>query len=103
MGRFVSADTLVSGFNNPQAINRLSYVTNNPLKYIDPTGHRRVYDDLIDDWVEWPDEEEEEEEEPSLPIGSHEWLIPEEPGRSEDDWKWDDPTASFFSRCRNCG
>jgi hypothetical protein len=27
------------GPNNPQALNRYSYVLNNPLKYTDPTGH----------------------------------------------------------------
>jgi hypothetical protein len=39
LGRFASADTLVPDPTNPQAYNRYSYVVNNPLKYIDPTGH----------------------------------------------------------------
>ena len=39
LGRFLSADTVVPGPNNPQAFNRYSYVLNNPLKYTDPTGH----------------------------------------------------------------
>ncbi|MBI1801246.1 MAG: RHS repeat-associated core domain-containing protein, partial [Chloroflexi bacterium] len=38
-GRFLSADTLVPGAGNPQALNRYSYALNNPLKFIDPTGH----------------------------------------------------------------
>ncbi|MBU0492465.1 MAG: RHS repeat-associated core domain-containing protein, partial [Chloroflexi bacterium] len=39
LGRFVSADTVVPGAGNPQALNRYAYVLNNPLKYTDPTGH----------------------------------------------------------------
>lgn len=32
------------GYTNPQNLNRYSYVTNNPLRYTDPTGHMRVED-----------------------------------------------------------
>lgn len=39
IGRFISADTIVPDPADPQAFNRYSYVLNNPLKYIDPTGH----------------------------------------------------------------
>jgi RHS repeat-associated protein len=39
LGRFLSADTIVPQAGNPQALNRYSYVNNNPLKYIDPSGH----------------------------------------------------------------
>jgi RHS repeat-associated protein len=39
VGRFVSADSIVPGAGNPQSLNRYSYTLNNPLKYIDPTGH----------------------------------------------------------------
>ena len=39
LGRFISADTLVPEPGNPQALNRYAYVTNNPLRYTDPTGH----------------------------------------------------------------
>jgi RHS repeat-associated protein len=39
IGRFISADTMVPGFSNPQSLNRYSYCWNNPLKYVDPTGH----------------------------------------------------------------
>jgi len=39
LGRFLSADTVVSSYANPQDLNRFSYVLNNPLRYIDPTGH----------------------------------------------------------------
>jgi hypothetical protein len=30
------------GPQNPQALNRYSYVLNNPVRYTDPTGHRRI-------------------------------------------------------------
>ncbi len=39
IGRFISADTIVPQPFNPQSLNRYSYCLNNPLKYIDPTGH----------------------------------------------------------------
>ncbi len=39
LGRFLSADTTMSGISNPQNLNRFSYVANNPLRYTDPTGH----------------------------------------------------------------
>jgi RHS repeat-associated protein len=39
IGRFISADTIVQDPSNPQTLNRYSYCLNNPLKYIDPTGH----------------------------------------------------------------
>src|SRR5437879_6246075 len=37
--RFMSADTIVPGAGNPQALNRYSYVLGNPLKYTDSSGH----------------------------------------------------------------
>jgi RHS repeat-associated protein len=39
LGRFISADTVVPEPGNPQSLNRFSYVGNNPLKYVDPSGH----------------------------------------------------------------
>ena len=38
LGRFISADTIVPDPGNPQDLNRYSYVRNNPLFYVDPTG-----------------------------------------------------------------
>jgi RHS repeat-associated protein len=39
VGRFVSADSIVPEPANPQTLNRYAYTLNNPLKYIDPSGH----------------------------------------------------------------
>ncbi len=47
LGRFLQADTVVPGAGNPQAYNRYSYVLNNPLRYIDPTGHENEASDFI--------------------------------------------------------
>jgi RHS repeat-associated protein len=38
IGRFASADIIVPNPADPQSYNRYSYVLNNPLKYIDPSG-----------------------------------------------------------------
>ncbi len=40
LGRFIQPDPIVSDPNDPQAFNRYSYVVNNPVLYIDPTGFR---------------------------------------------------------------
>jgi RHS repeat-associated protein len=37
--RFLSGDTVVPGAGEPQALNRYAFVLNNPLRYIDPSGH----------------------------------------------------------------
>jgi RHS repeat-associated protein len=39
LSHFLSADTIIPDEVNPQALNRYSYVLNNPLKNVDPTGH----------------------------------------------------------------
>jgi hypothetical protein len=38
LGRWLSPDTIVPDPVSPQQFNRFSFVSNNPLKYIDPTG-----------------------------------------------------------------
>ena len=40
IARFASADTIVPNPANPQSLNRFSYTRNNPLGFIDPSGHR---------------------------------------------------------------
>ena len=39
LGRFAQADTLVPDAYNPQDYDRYSYTRNNPLRYVDPSGH----------------------------------------------------------------
>jgi RHS repeat-associated protein len=39
MGRFMTPDSIVSDPSNPQSLNRYSYVLNNPLNLVDPTGN----------------------------------------------------------------
>jgi RHS repeat-associated protein len=39
LGRFASADTIVPQPGNPQSLNRYSYSANNPLRFVDPSGH----------------------------------------------------------------
>ncbi len=39
LGRFMQPDTIVPGGGNPQAYSRYTYVFNNPLNFIDPSGH----------------------------------------------------------------
>ncbi len=46
LGRFISADTITPRAFDPQALNRYTYVRNNPVKYVDPTGRAEVCDDF---------------------------------------------------------
>ncbi|HOT93452.1 MAG TPA: RHS repeat-associated core domain-containing protein [Anaerolineae bacterium] len=39
LGRFISPDSIIPSPQNPQALNRYSYVLNSPLRYVDPSGH----------------------------------------------------------------
>ncbi|MGD9367967.1 MAG: FG-GAP-like repeat-containing protein, partial [Desulfobacteraceae bacterium] len=38
MGRFITADTVVPDWTDPQSLNRYAYCRNNPLIYVDPSG-----------------------------------------------------------------
>jgi RHS repeat-associated protein len=40
LGRFAQADTIIPPTQGVQAWNRYAYTNNNPLRYIDPTGHK---------------------------------------------------------------
>ena len=46
IGQFIMADTIVPDPYNPQSLNRYSYCLNNPLGYIDPSGHD-------EEWLQW--------------------------------------------------
>jgi RHS repeat-associated protein len=39
LGRFTQADTIVPEPGDPQALNRYAYVLNNPVKFVDSSGH----------------------------------------------------------------
>jgi hypothetical protein len=39
LARFMSADTIVPDPSDPQTLNRYSYCRNNPVMYVDPSGH----------------------------------------------------------------
>ncbi len=47
LGRFVQPDSVVPSATTSQALNRYTYVTNNPLKYDDPTGHGNWFKENI--------------------------------------------------------
>jgi RHS repeat-associated protein len=49
IGRFLSPDTFVQEYTNPQSLNRYSYCINNPLIYIDPSGH--FWQEMKNFWV----------------------------------------------------
>jgi RHS repeat-associated protein len=49
IGRFISPDTIVQSPYNPQSLNRYTYCFNNPLIYVDPSGHISFQD--IVDWL----------------------------------------------------
>jgi RHS repeat-associated protein len=52
LGRFLSPDSLVPDPGNPQSLNRYSYVRNNSLARIDPTGHQEA--GIFDGEIESP-------------------------------------------------
>jgi RHS repeat-associated protein len=39
LGRWISPDTIIPDYSNPQSLNRYSYVYNRPLELTDPSGH----------------------------------------------------------------
>ena len=47
LGKFISADTIVPNFSDPQSLNRYAYCRNNPLIYVDPSGHLFWLDDIL--------------------------------------------------------
>lgn len=54
IGRFISPDSIVQSPNDPQSLNRYSYVRNNPLRYVDPTGRYWQWSDesMMDMWYD---------------------------------------------------
>ncbi|MBA3532810.1 MAG: RHS repeat-associated core domain-containing protein, partial [Ardenticatenales bacterium] len=55
LGKFLQADTIVPEPGNPQSWNRYAYTMNNPVKYVDPTGHwteEELQGFLGEDWYQ---------------------------------------------------
>ncbi len=48
LGRFISPDIFVQQPKDPQSLNRYSYVRNNPIMLVDPSGHFFIFDDIIE-------------------------------------------------------
>ena len=46
IGRFINEDTYEGELGNPLTMNLYTYVQNNPLKYIDPSGNRYIPSDM---------------------------------------------------------
>lgn len=49
--RFITPDTIVQSPYDPQSLNRYAYVRNNPVKYVDPSGHTTV--GIFDPFGNW--------------------------------------------------
>jgi RHS repeat-associated protein len=47
IGRFIQADALTGGISDPLSMNRYSYVRNNPMIFVDPTGNKDAKFTLI--------------------------------------------------------
>ncbi|MEC0230636.1 RHS repeat-associated core domain-containing protein [Paenibacillus alba] len=52
MGRFVNEDTYEGQLDNPLSLNLYTYVSNNPLRYTDPSGHFQKGDETLPDNVQ---------------------------------------------------
>ena len=42
LNRFIQPDSIIPNLYIPQSLNRFSYTLNNPVKYIDPSGHKTI-------------------------------------------------------------
>jgi RHS repeat-associated protein len=58
INRFLSPDSIIPDFANPQSLNRYSYCVGNPVRFSDPTGHFYYDPDL--DAVVWDGNPENE-------------------------------------------
>jgi RHS repeat-associated protein len=42
LGRFTSPDSIIPDPNRPQSLDRYAYTENNPIKFVDPSGHMKM-------------------------------------------------------------
>jgi RHS repeat-associated protein len=65
IGRFTQADTMIPYPLDSQSFNRYSYCVNNPLKYVDPSGHMhdipdfQIPEDIVENYSNIPEEIED--------------------------------------------
>ncbi len=71
LGRFTQPDTIVPEPGNPQSLNRFAYVRNNPLRYVDPSGHK-----LIAGVADEGGNDEEDDNAPPPPAGGGISIVP---------------------------
>jgi RHS repeat-associated protein len=72
IGRFISEDSYWSEDANPLSLNRYTYVNNDPLRFVDPTGHSAAQ---VEDLIKQIDDQKgiwQQEEEKKAP-GQTEW------------------------------
>ncbi|HTZ21620.1 MAG TPA: RHS repeat-associated core domain-containing protein, partial [Opitutaceae bacterium] len=53
LGRFISADPFIGNLNDSQDYNHYSYVGNNPLGFTDPSGHLKLWKDVLGPIVQY--------------------------------------------------
>lgn len=88
IGRFLTPDAIVPNPTDAQHFNRYAYVTNNPIKYTDPTGHEP--DEGSDDWDDYSNAESNWG---GSSGGGHD-------GQSDDDRSKDQNEMSFSDRIK---
>jgi RHS repeat-associated protein len=83
MGRFIQADSVVPNPMSAVGFDRYAYVGNNPLKYIDPSGHSKIYA-LPDDDIPIPVPDAPPDFSNDLDRADP----PNIPGLPAEDWEW---------------
>ncbi len=51
VGRFITEDSYRGELNNPQTLNLYTYCENDPINFIDPTGHYKSGDENLPDYI----------------------------------------------------
>lgn len=72
IGRFISQDSYWGEDNNPLSLNLYTYANNNPIMYVDPTGHSASMIDTIIKQIDYQKEIWQKEEQ-KKGSGSSEW------------------------------